>query len=68
MNFTGSGEIINCGKYNGIHSEQFKEIVIDLLNKKGKANKKINYKLRDDYLLDRDIGVNQYQYYITMEV
>ena len=45
--YTGSGEIINCGKYNGIHSEQFKEIVIDLLNKKGKANKKINYKLRD---------------------
>ena len=45
--YTGSCEIINCGKYNGIHSEQFKEIVIDLLNKKGKANKKINYKLRD---------------------
>ena len=45
--YTGSGEIINSGKYNGIHSEQFKEIVIDILNKKGKANKKINYKLRD---------------------
>ena len=45
--YTGSGEIINCGKYNGIHSEQFKEIVIDFLNKKRKANKKINYKLRD---------------------
>ena len=28
--YTGSGEIINCGKYNGIHSGQFKEIVIDL--------------------------------------
>tara|TARA_B100000676_G_C18089061_1_gene857794 strand:- start:16 stop:2706 length:2691 start_codon:yes stop_codon:yes gene_type:complete len=45
--YTGDGEIINSGKYNGINNIEFKDIVSDELNKIGHGLKTINYKLRD---------------------
>ncbi len=45
--YSGSGEIINSGNYNGMDSMKFQEVVLEILEKDGKAKKTINYKLRD---------------------
>ncbi len=45
--FSGHGNIINSESFNGIHSEKFKDIVIDYLEKNQLGERKINYKLRD---------------------
>ena len=45
--YSGSGEIINSGKYNGIDSLEFKAVVTEILEKKGMGKKTTNYKLRD---------------------
>ena len=45
--YSGSGEIINSGKYDGIDSLEFKAIVTEILEKKGMGKKTANYKLRD---------------------
>ena len=45
--YSGAGEIINSGKYNGIESDEFKEIVSDFLEQTNKGKKTTNYKLRD---------------------
>jgi len=45
--YSGSGEIINSEEYNGIQSEEFKEIVSESLEKIGKGRRTTNYKLRD---------------------
>ena len=45
--FTGNGKMINSGDNDGISNKEFKKIVIDLLEKKNRGKKTINYKLRD---------------------
>ena len=45
--YSGSGEIINSGKYDGIDSLEFKALVCEILEKKGMGKKTVNYKLRD---------------------
>ena len=45
--FTGNGNMINSGKYNGINNNEFKKTVCDILEKKSLGKKTINYKLRD---------------------
>ena len=45
--YSGSGEIINSGKYDGIDSLEFKAVVTEILEKKGMGKKTTNYKLRD---------------------
>ena len=45
--FSGSGEIINSGEYNGTNSVEFKEVVTKFLENKGNGKKTTNYKLRD---------------------
>ena len=39
--------MINCNEYDGIKNIEFKQIVIDILEKQNDGNKTINYKLRD---------------------
>ena len=45
--YSGSGQIINSGEFNGIDSLKFKDIVTEILEKNGEGKKTINYKLRD---------------------
>ena len=44
--YTGDGKIINSGEYNGMQSQEFKELVITTLQKHGKAKNSVFYKLR----------------------
>jgi leucyl-tRNA synthetase len=45
--YEGDGVLINSGEFNGIPSQKAKEAIIEWLNKKGLAEKTVNYKLRD---------------------
>ncbi len=45
--FTGNGITVNCGNFSGIDSDDFKKIVIEELEKNGKGNHAVNYKIRD---------------------
>tara|TARA_B100000963_G_scaffold361516_1_gene397376 strand:+ start:67 stop:2751 length:2685 start_codon:yes stop_codon:yes gene_type:complete len=45
--YSGSGQIINSGKYDGTDSVDFKSVVTKFLEKKGMGKKTTNYKLRD---------------------
>ncbi len=45
--WTGDGEMINSGKYNGLDSAEFKKKITAWLEKKGLGKKAVNYKLRD---------------------
>ena len=45
--YSGAGEIINSPNYNGLPSEDFKNIITTYLEKNKVAKKTTNYKLRD---------------------
>ena len=45
--YSGAGEIINSSNYNGLPSEDFKNIMTTYLEKNKVAKKTTNYKLRD---------------------
>jgi len=45
--FVEDGTLFNSGDFDGLDSEQGRERIGELLRKKGKAEKKVNYKLRD---------------------
>lgn len=45
--FTGEGEMINSGEYSGMQSSQAREKIVADLAKKGVAEEKVNYKMRD---------------------
>ena len=45
--YSGEGEIINSSNYNGLMSEDFKNIITTYLEKNKAAKKTTNYKLRD---------------------
>ena len=45
--FTGEGEGINSGQFNGLPTPQFKEKITDWLEERGLGRKAVNYKLRD---------------------
>ncbi len=45
--YTGAGIMVNSGNYDGMDSEEFKEIVIKKLEEIGKGKGAINYKIRD---------------------
>ena len=50
--FSGQGVLVNSDEFNGMDSATAREKIIDELSKKGLAEKKINYKLRD-WLISR---------------
>lgn len=45
--FTEDGTLINSGEFDGLKSEEAREKIGEFLKKEGKAEKKVNYKLRD---------------------
>ncbi len=45
--FTDKGILVNSGEFDGLESEEAMPKIIEWLEKKGKAKRKINYKLRD---------------------
>ncbi|MFA5310544.1 MAG: leucine--tRNA ligase, partial [Candidatus Paceibacterota bacterium] len=45
--FIEDGTLFNSGDFDGLNSEEAREKIGEFLRKKGKAEKKINYKLRD---------------------
>ena len=45
--YSGAGEIINSGEFDGMDSIKFKEVATEILEKNGQGKKTINYKLRD---------------------
>mgnify|MGYP002016825859 FL=1 len=45
--YSGTGEIINSGEFDGMDSIKFKEVATEILEKNGQGKKTINYKLRD---------------------
>lgn len=45
--WTGSGSMVNSGSYDGISSDVMKEKIVEDLSQSGKAEKKINFRLRD---------------------
>ena len=45
--YTGDGKIINSGKFNGISNNEFKNKVIEILEKNKTGKKTVNYKLRN---------------------
>lgn len=67
--FTGDGVHINSGFLNGLGLEEAKNKVIKYLEDNKIGERKINYKLRDwVFSRQKDIGVNQFQWYIVMIV
>ena len=45
--YTGDGKIINSGKFNGISNNEFKNKVIEILERNKTGKKTVNYKLRN---------------------
>jgi leucyl-tRNA synthetase len=45
--FTGDGQAINSGEFNGMSTDKFKEKIIEWLAQRGAGRKAVNYKLRD---------------------
>jgi len=45
--YTGDGELINSGKYNGLDSKDAKLKILDALVKLNSGESKVNYRLRD---------------------
>lgn len=45
--FTGEGTVINSGEFDGLPTAEFKEKIIEKLEKDGTGKKAINFKLRD---------------------
>lgn len=45
--YTGEGILIDSGEFSGMPSSEARDKIIVWLNKKGSANEKVNYKLRD---------------------
>ena len=45
--YKGDGKIINSGKFNGISNNEFKNKVIEILEKNKTGKKTVNYKLRN---------------------
>lgn len=45
--FTGSGVMVNSGKFNGLPSEKAMDVMTDWLEEKGRGKKTISYRLRD---------------------
>lgn len=50
--YTGHGTMINSGQFTGMSSEECWEKIVDWLQSKGVARRKVNYKLRD-WLISR---------------
>jgi leucyl-tRNA synthetase len=50
--FTGDGELINSGKYNGMNSAKAREAIVADLKKAHQASAKVQYKMRD-WLISR---------------
>lgn len=66
--FTGDGVHINSGFLNGLGLEEAKNKVIKYLEDNKIGERKVNYKLVIGYSTVKDIGVNQFQWYIVMIV
>ncbi len=45
--YSGDGEAINSGAFNGLHVGEFKKAIIAWLEERGLGEGKVNYKLRD---------------------
>ena len=45
--YDGEGEMFASGNYNGLHSEQMREKIVADLGKRGLAQEKVNFKMRD---------------------
>ena len=45
--YSGEGTMINCDKYDGMRSEDFRTKVIEDLEKEGEGIKSVSYKIRD---------------------
>ena len=45
--FDGDGIAVNSGQFNGLTTAEFKERIVDWLEKRGLAKKTVNYNLRD---------------------
>ncbi len=45
--YTGEGILIDSGEFTGLRSEDAREKIVTWLAKKGVANEKVNYKMRD---------------------
>ncbi len=50
--YTGEGEMINSGRYDGKPSAQTRELIVKLLEKNGQGRAKTTYKMRD-WLISR---------------
>lgn len=45
--YTGQGKLVNSGEFNGLDSETAKKNIRKMLEEEGKAEEKINYRLKD---------------------
>jgi leucyl-tRNA synthetase len=45
--YTGKGELLNSGEFDGLDFQSAFDAIAQVLNNKGKGEKKINYRLRD---------------------
>ncbi len=45
--YSGEGELVNSGEFNGMDSEKARKEITEKLKEKGKGDKSVNYKLRD---------------------
>ncbi len=45
--YLGQGRLVHSERFNGMHSEEAKDLIIDLLKSKNKGEAKVSYKLRD---------------------
>ncbi|MCE1190506.1 MAG: leucine--tRNA ligase [Ignavibacteria bacterium] len=50
--YTEVGTMVNSGEFNGLQSDEFKEVIINWLSERSVGQKKINYRLRD-WLISR---------------
>lgn len=45
--FSGDGELVNSGAFDGVQSAEARELIVQHLKREGKATEKTNYKIRD---------------------
>jgi leucyl-tRNA synthetase len=47
MAYTGPGQLVNSGQFNGVDNEMAKEKIAEYLDQKGEGRKTVNFRLRD---------------------
>ena len=65
--FLGKGQLLNSGQFNGLDNEEAKKAITEYLISIDKGGFKTNYKVKTGFFPDKDIGENQFHWFIVLQ-